>query len=139
MMARRRRPHGERSPTRPSSSTRSTTCIGAVSKTSPTLAQASRSPDSTSVAPSPPSAPVKALRFAFTPLHLSRFEVGRKGLGLVDGDVGLQGDRHQVVDDGTLYESVRPPVVGEADGVELPALEVVDRDTVGDQGLAVDL
>src|SRR5215204_6927149 len=109
MMARRRRPHGERSPTRPSSSTRSTTCIGAVSKTSPTLAQASRSPDSTSVAPSPPSAPIKALPFAFTPLHLSRFEVGREGLGLVDGDVGLEGDRHQVVDHIAFDQAVRSP------------------------------
>src|SRR4051794_5315996 len=122
-MIRRRRPFDERSPTRPSSSTRSTTCIGAVSKTSPTLAQASRSPDSTTVAPSPPSAPVKALPFASKFLHLSRFEVGREGLGFVDGDVGLQGDRHQVVDDVALDQAVRTPVVGESYSVDLLAFE----------------
>src|SRR5215217_6273415 len=139
MMARRRRRPGERSPTRPSSSTRSTTCIGAVSKTSPTFDQAWRSPDSTIVAPSPPRAPVRALSLAATPLHPSRFEVGREGLGLVDGDVGFQRDRHQVVDDVAPDETVGTPVVGEADGVDLLSLEVVDRDAVCDQGLAVDL
>src|SRR5918995_3532012 len=139
MMARRRLPPGERSPTSPSSSTRSTTCIGAVSKTSPTLAQASRNPDRTSVAPSPPRAPVRALSLAATLLHLSHFEVGGEGLGLVYGDVGLEGDRHQVVDDVAPDQTVRSPVIREADSVDLLAFEIVDWDAVGDQGLAMDL
>src|ERR671916_229441 len=76
---------------------------------------------------------------SLTALHPSRFEVGGEGLGLVDGDVGLQGDRHQVVYDVALDEAVGTPVVGKADGVQLLALEVVDGDAVGDEGLAVDL
>src|SRR5215211_4036595 len=119
---------------------RSTTCIGAVSKTSPIFAQASRNPDRTSVAPSPPKAPLRALSLASTLLHPARFEVGGKSLGFVDGDVGLQRDRwHQVVDDVTLDHPVGAPVVRETDGVNPPPLEVVDRDAVGDEHLAVDL
>src|SRR5215204_2492020 len=117
---------------------RSTTCTGAVSKTSPILAQASRKPDRTSVAPSPPMAPVRAFSLASTLLHPARFEVSGEGLGLVDGDVGLQRDRrHQVVDDVTLDHPIRAPVIGEAEGVNPPPLEVIDRDAVGDEHLAV--
>src|SRR4029453_6555258 len=98
---------------------RSTTCIGAVSKTSPILAQASRNPERTSVAPSPPRAPLRALSLASTFLYPARFEVGGKGLGLVDGDVGLQRDRrHQVVYDVTLDHPLRAPVGGGAAGVD---------------------
>ncbi len=55
-------------------------------------------------------------------LHPSRFEVGGEGLGLVDGDVGFEGDRDQVVDHVALDQAVGAPVVGEADGVELLCL-----------------
>src|SRR5918994_3864978 len=138
-MVRRRRPHGESSPRRPSSSTRSTTCIGAVSKTSPTFDQAWRSPVSTSVAPSPLKTPVRALSLEVMPLHPARFEVGREGFGFVDGDVRFEGDRDQVVDHVAFDQAAGTPVVREADSVELLSLEVVDRDAVRDQGLAVDL
>src|SRR5919107_534883 len=47
-------------------SLRSTTCIGAVSKTSPAFAQASRSPVRTTVAPRPARTPREALFFAST-------------------------------------------------------------------------
>src|SRR3954469_17543716 len=66
-------------------------------------------------------------------------QVCGEGLGLVYGDVGLQRDRYQVVDNVAFDQPVRPPVVGKPNGVKLLALEVVDRDTVAHKRLAVDL
>ena len=62
---------GDQSSTRPTSSARSTTCIGAVSKTSPILLKTSRSPDRTSVPTAPLRAPPRALSFTSMPAFSS--------------------------------------------------------------------
>src|ERR671933_14382 len=131
-----RRVPGDRISTRPSSSARSTTCIGAVSKTSPPLPQASRSPDKTSAPPTPLRAPARARFFTSTSLfsdlrsHASLHQVGGEGLGLVYADVGLKRDRrHQVVDDVAPDHPVWAPVVGEPDCVNLTPVEAESQGT----------
>src|SRR5215217_1178980 len=76
----------------------STTCIGAVSKTSPILVQASRRPDRKSVAATPPSTPASALSFRST---VSSF-LGLDNLHLFNGNA--QGLSH-VAEIGDVAES----------------------------------